>query len=922
MNFRFTLILFLFSYSCLTSQSLLHTNGKAIVNASGDTVILKTMNLGGWMLIEPYQLQSAGFASAQWEFEEKIEQLIGTVEKDIFLENWYANHVRKIDIDSLAAWGFNAIRLPMHYNLFTLSIQEEPILGENTWLNKGFEMTDSLVSWCKQNNMYVVLDLHAAPGGQGGNTGISDYNPSYPSLWEDVNNQHKTMSLWKKIAEHYVNEPAIAGYDFLNETNWNLGTNVLRNFYTQLTDSIRSVDTNHIVFIEGNWYANDFSGLTPPWDNNLVYSPHKYWSKNYQADIQWALDIRDNWNVPIWFGESGENSNTWFRNAIRLFEDYDLGWAWWPMKKLESISCPMSVTKTVDFENLINYWSTGNNPPSTNTAINTLFQLTEDLKLENCHYQKDVIDAMFRQVYSDETKPFDSVPHVPGRVFTPNFDMGVLGQAYLDNVFSDYHVTTGTYNAWNEGWMYRNDGADISECNDVYLFHNGYQVGWFQEDEWMQYEVHVDTTAAYDINLRYSANNTNSKISFSIGDTSITQSYSLPSTNNWNFWNTFTIPDAILDSGLNKIRLHCDGGEINTNSFELIKKGTVSSVDANYISARTIDEYNIELLLNKSIDLSAIPANVINNPNSSFTFHVDSINTVLINSLQFNPNHPRILNFQLNNPVQGWSSLTGAMSKIDISYNGNQIFALDGSSLATFTRKPVTNLVSCSNNCIPGRIEAENYFYESGIGVEGCSDIGGGENIGYLHIGDYVDYYVNAKYSGSFQVSYRNASSGFSGGVEMQLVDSLGNITILNQANFNSTGGWQTWQTTNTSEIFWLDKGIYHVRLLITNQEFNLNWFEFNIVSGIIQPDETFDMVIYPNPTNGIVNLSVKSKLNEVYTIKIFNQMGGVIVSQKQMNKKTSFLEPINLGEFANGIYYVSVSCSKGNIVKRLILNK
>ena len=358
----------------VSGQTLLHTNGKAIVNANGDTVILKTMNLGGWMLIEPYQLQAAGVASAQWELEEKIEQLIGTTEKEIFLENWYANHARKIDIDSLASWGFNAIRLPMHYNLFTLSIQEEPVLGQNTWLTKGFEMTDSLVSWCKQNNMYVVLDLHAAPGGQGGNSGISDYNPAYPSLWEDVNNQHKTMSLWKKIAEHYVNEPAIAGYDFLNETNWNLGTNELRNFYTQLTDSVRAVDTNHIIFIEGNWYANDFSGLTPPWDNNMVYSPHKYWSKNFQADIQWALDIRDNWNVPIWFGESGENSNTWFRNAIRLFEDHNLGWAWWPMKKLESISCPMSITKTVDYENLLNYWDSGNNPPSTASAINTLFQ--------------------------------------------------------------------------------------------------------------------------------------------------------------------------------------------------------------------------------------------------------------------------------------------------------------------------------------------------------------------------------------------------------------------------------------------------------------------------------------------------------------------------------------------------------------------
>ena len=164
-----------------------------------------------------------GFASAQWEFEEKVEQLIGTAGKDSFLNNWYANHVRKVDIDSLASWGFNSIRLPMHYNLFTLSIQEEPIQGQNTWLTKGFEMTDSLVSWCKQNNMYVILDLHAAMSTKG-NTGISDHNPAYPSLWESNLNKNKTFSLWRKIAEHYQNEPAIAGYDYLNEVNWNLGT--------------------------------------------------------------------------------------------------------------------------------------------------------------------------------------------------------------------------------------------------------------------------------------------------------------------------------------------------------------------------------------------------------------------------------------------------------------------------------------------------------------------------------------------------------------------------------------------------------------------------------------------------------------------------------------------------------------------------
>ena len=88
------------------------------------------------------------------------------------------------------------------------------------------------------------------------------------------------------------------------------------------------MDNNHIIFIEGNWFANDFTGLTPPWDDNMVYSPHKYLSFNDQAFIQWVLDNRNEYNVLLYLGESGENSNVWLRDAIKLLEDNDIGWAW------------------------------------------------------------------------------------------------------------------------------------------------------------------------------------------------------------------------------------------------------------------------------------------------------------------------------------------------------------------------------------------------------------------------------------------------------------------------------------------------------------------------------------------------------------------------------------------------------------------
>ena len=95
------------------------------------------------MLQEGYMLQTAGFANAQYQIRAKIEGLIGAADTDLFYDAWLANHVRKIDIDSLKSWGFNAVRLPMHYNLFTLPIEDEPVAGQNTWLDKGFELTDS-----------------------------------------------------------------------------------------------------------------------------------------------------------------------------------------------------------------------------------------------------------------------------------------------------------------------------------------------------------------------------------------------------------------------------------------------------------------------------------------------------------------------------------------------------------------------------------------------------------------------------------------------------------------------------------------------------------------------------------------------------------------------------------------------------------
>jgi aryl-phospho-beta-D-glucosidase BglC (GH1 family) len=181
--------------------------------------------LGGWLVQEGYMLHTSNFANAQWEIKAKIRDLIGEANTEVFYQTYRNNYVKRADIDSLKKWGFNSVRLPFHYDLFATNTNP-PV-----FLDLGFEIIDSLLAWCEANQIYLILDMHAAPGGQSANN-ISDYNPAYPSLWESAQNKNLTVQIWRKIAERYKDKEWIGGYDLLNEPAWDLGTNTpLRDLY-------------------------------------------------------------------------------------------------------------------------------------------------------------------------------------------------------------------------------------------------------------------------------------------------------------------------------------------------------------------------------------------------------------------------------------------------------------------------------------------------------------------------------------------------------------------------------------------------------------------------------------------------------------------------------------------------------------------
>jgi hypothetical protein len=367
-------------------------------------VLLRGMGLGGWMLQEGYML-GIKKDGTQHSIKARMADLVGKEDTDRFYQLWRQNHMTRADVDRLAASGFNSIRLPMHYNLFTLPIEEEPVKGRDTWLATGFEMTDSLLAWCRANRMYLILDLHAAPGGQGKDANISDYDPEKPSLWESEENRRKTVALWRKLAERYAREPWIGGYDILNEPNWtfegkdkngreDVANQPIWDLYKAITRAIREVDTSHLIIVEGNGWGNNYGGFPEPWDRNMAMSFHKYWNPNTEEAIARFLALREQYRLPIWLGESGENTNEWFRECVTLVEKHGIGWAWWPYKKLGNPRCIMTVTPPEEFKAVVAYWNGEGERPSREAARRGLFELVENLKADKCRYNADVAQAL------------------------------------------------------------------------------------------------------------------------------------------------------------------------------------------------------------------------------------------------------------------------------------------------------------------------------------------------------------------------------------------------------------------------------------------------------------------------------------------------------------------------------------------------
>jgi hypothetical protein len=399
--------------------SFLHTQGHDISNERGEKILLRGVGLGNWLLPEGYMWKFGNRADRPRRIESVVSELLGPENSKRFWTEFRKNYIAEPDIRRIAELGYNSVRPALNSRLFLSDT------GVATGNEEGFALLDNLIRWCKANGLYVVIDMHGAPGGQTGQN-IDDSVNDQPKLFIESKYQDQLVALWRTLALRYRAEPAVAGYDLLNEPlpertgALKEHRAALEPLYERITAAIREVDSRHIIILEGADWANDWTVFTKTFDSNVVYQFHYYCWNNPSVlkTIQSYLDHRDRLNAPVWVGETGERDNAIYWATTEYFEAHNIGWSFWPWKKMETQNTPFSIKAPAGWTDVTAY-TNGGKKPSRQVAQAAFDELLVNIRLENCVFLPDVVNAMMRRA--------------PGRIEAENFGHEGQNKSYFVN---------------------------------------------------------------------------------------------------------------------------------------------------------------------------------------------------------------------------------------------------------------------------------------------------------------------------------------------------------------------------------------------------------------------------------------------------------------------------------------------------------
>ena len=555
----------------LPSDGYFSVDGIEILDGSGQPVVMQGIGLGGWLLPEGYMLHisTPGRTDGPTGIRDQMTELVGEANTDRFFKLFTEKYVQEKDIEAIKDWGFDHIRFPFHYRLLY-----NPEMDE--WDEDGFDLLDTFLEWCRKNDLAVLLDMHAAPGAQSAG-GIAD-SDGEARLWTEPDKYWpQTIKIWREIARRYGDDPIIMGYDLINEPVLPSGVmgSELAELYTRIINAVQPISPNHLFFLEGDQFGKAFDEhlrAIPDHKDNIVYAFHYYWGGPNQDAINYLLGYRNQDQVPLYLGETGENSNGWFYAMTKLVEKHRIGINWWTHKKIETITSPLSSPFAPGYEAVIEYWR-GGPKPSAEAAARGLLAMAQNLDIDSAKVNRGLLAALFDPEFGTKQKPFKK-HELPGIVNAVDYDIGHQGVAYNDTDWA----RTGDGGTGNNGYEYRNDGVDIQNSTDPDGFQ--YNVGWTERFEWIEYTVDILEDGIYEIDIRGASatggDRTGADIIFLMDGDRIGE-VEVGNTGGWQNWATRQVRTPELKSGSGRVlRVTFADSDVNLNRMTFRKESPVN----------------------------------------------------------------------------------------------------------------------------------------------------------------------------------------------------------------------------------------------------------------------------------------------------------------------------------------------------------
>lgn len=403
-----------------TVDGWLKTSGQIFINEKGQEVLLRGLGVANWLNPEGFLFGGAPFGGVMGRFARSCEfdrgrtmdqfvaELCGPSYQKKFWKQWVDNYFAEADIRKMKEQGFNSVRFPLDARLL---LEEEP--GYH-FIEEHFQLLEHYLDLCEKYGLYVILDMHAACAGQ---SAVSCDNgvDNQPHLFLDEEGANRTIRLWQELAERCADRWIIAGYDLLNEPislpEFDCLIPELKAFYDRLVTAVRQVDQKHILFIQGNRFANRLDIFDHDYDpeyHNWAICTHCYETFPDLALFGPILEKRAQWNVPVWMGETGGSSpanpeagSAWMAVTFEMMMEYHISYNIWCAKALEGVDAAYSVSfcspDPKGWRQIVDYCAKGTAKPGYAKAIKIFDELLENIKLENCTEQIDRVAAMLRR---------------------------------------------------------------------------------------------------------------------------------------------------------------------------------------------------------------------------------------------------------------------------------------------------------------------------------------------------------------------------------------------------------------------------------------------------------------------------------------------------------------------------------------------